>query len=585
MEQKIIADVVLNKLNRDWLMPSLQREFVWGVSKGDKNDNNKIEKLFDSIMQHYPFGTILAWDVDRDDIGKWELYEFVKDYTKGQHNHVPNPSGFSKLYLILDGQQRLSALNIGLRGSYSFSYRGRIKKVCLCLNLLSNIENDVDNTYGLKYEFKFLEYDQKPQLDENNLWIKVGDVLYTYNDSTIAKDDKKDSFIERYQVITEQLDRDKRNKANKTLGRLYERFCESSVLNIETTDTKDDEMLLNIFVRTNDGGQKLEKSDLLLSYMESAEDLFLPNRARKEVTNFVDLINTESRSQHSFGFSKDDVLKAALVLSDLDIQYKLKNFNQEKLKKMSSDWEAIKTYLQMAILLISKFGFHKLSSKNSIIPIAYWLKKERKTNAFIDSVDSNDLLLKENIAKWFIKASLKRVFGGSSDSTLELARNEIKSGKDFSNIALPGKELTFDRLIKIVDEERYGSENSHLILALIADGSILVDPAQDHIHPKSKFNKTYYESVGIPSEDHEFFDDHRDSLANLHLLSPSVNREKTNSDFLKWIEDKDQKWRDASLIPDTDLNFVNFKEFARLRRNLLINKLCELLNIYNPNKK
>lgn len=52
-----IADVILNRINRDYLLPSIQREFVWLKNAREE----KIEKLFDSIMQEYPIGTILTW--------------------------------------------------------------------------------------------------------------------------------------------------------------------------------------------------------------------------------------------------------------------------------------------------------------------------------------------------------------------------------------------------------------------------------------------------------------------------------------------------------------------------------------------
>ena len=43
-----IADVVKDISANKYVLPSIQREFVWSTSQ--------IEKLFDSVMQDYPFG-------------------------------------------------------------------------------------------------------------------------------------------------------------------------------------------------------------------------------------------------------------------------------------------------------------------------------------------------------------------------------------------------------------------------------------------------------------------------------------------------------------------------------------------------
>ena len=41
--------------NNKYLLPALQRKFVWS--------SDKIEKLFDSIMQDYPINSFMFWEV------------------------------------------------------------------------------------------------------------------------------------------------------------------------------------------------------------------------------------------------------------------------------------------------------------------------------------------------------------------------------------------------------------------------------------------------------------------------------------------------------------------------------------------
>ena len=44
---EVIQDISVNK----YVLPAIQREYVWGTSQ--------IERLFDSIMQDYPIGAFL----------------------------------------------------------------------------------------------------------------------------------------------------------------------------------------------------------------------------------------------------------------------------------------------------------------------------------------------------------------------------------------------------------------------------------------------------------------------------------------------------------------------------------------------
>ena len=43
---EVIQDISVNK----YVLPAIQREYVWGTSQ--------IERLFDSIMQDYPIGVL-----------------------------------------------------------------------------------------------------------------------------------------------------------------------------------------------------------------------------------------------------------------------------------------------------------------------------------------------------------------------------------------------------------------------------------------------------------------------------------------------------------------------------------------------
>lgn len=97
-----------------YVLPAIQREFVWKPEQ--------IARLFDSLMQGYPFGTFLFWKVDSANSNKYKFYAFVRDYHERDMPHCPQLPVFNQTELtaVLDGQQRLTALNIGLCGSMAW---------------------------------------------------------------------------------------------------------------------------------------------------------------------------------------------------------------------------------------------------------------------------------------------------------------------------------------------------------------------------------------------------------------------------------------------------------------------------------
>jgi uncharacterized protein with ParB-like and HNH nuclease domain len=566
-----ISDMIFKRVNKDYLLPSIQREFVWMKNPLEQ----KVEKLFDSIMQKYPFGTILAWEVDKPvelDKIHWEVFNFVQHYDKDlPHNTEASIHGYTKLFLVLDGQQRLSSLNLGLRGSFTHKTYSKTRTCRLYLNLFSNIEHDPDNNYSLKYEFKFLE---KVPENDDQLWFQVGKVLD-------SRDDNTELFKELYDkdIRDKTDDNGKIIKAKMILGQLHQTFCCDETL-ILANVTGDDEKALNVFVRTNDGGIKLEKSDLLLSYMESNKNIFKPNGARREVFGFVDLLNKEGLHKPDYGFAKDDVLKTALVLSDLEVQYKLKNFNKDNLETISNNWEMIKTHIDLTARLIARYGFSSknIISKNALIPISYYLMKKRVSNSFIASQTKDDLENKNEIIKWLVVSQITGAFGRSSDTTLKSVRDAINRNQTFKEINL-GRVIMKEDVEKWISQESYGSKYSHLILLLITKNKYWDECHQDHIFPGSKFSEVEYKDMSLTPSQIRFYEKNKNSIVNLHLLNPAVNIVKSNNNFIDWNAKQNCDFLESALIPsDISLEFRNFEEFFAKRKSKLINHLYKLLS-------
>ena len=123
---------------QQYLLPAIQREFVWG--------NDKIELLFDSLMRNYPIGSFLMWKVQNENKIVHRYYSVLKKYREKYHTHCEevNTNAIPDFEAVLDGQQRLTALYIGLKGSYAYKKKNfgwkdnenslPTRKLFLCLN-------------------------------------------------------------------------------------------------------------------------------------------------------------------------------------------------------------------------------------------------------------------------------------------------------------------------------------------------------------------------------------------------------------------------------------------------------------------
>src|SRR6266702_2910587 len=91
-----------------WL-PNIQRSFVW--------KEEQICRLFDSIMREYPISTLLIWKTCSG-IRRRKFIDYFRREMLTRLRDFFVPVDDKEKCLVLDGQQRLQSLYIGLSGSY-----------------------------------------------------------------------------------------------------------------------------------------------------------------------------------------------------------------------------------------------------------------------------------------------------------------------------------------------------------------------------------------------------------------------------------------------------------------------------------
>jgi hypothetical protein len=561
-----VSDII-RLVNHDVYLPAIQREFVWG--------KDRIERLFDSIMADFPVGSFLFWRLKQENKDEWPVYEFIRQFdSDSPHNPPANMAGITKdITLVLDGQQRITSLFIGLRGSYRyFYYRWRQTQLYLSL-LKAPLPND-DNPEELTYGFAFREGGEANG-DNTQLWYRVGRIL-DFEDAEDAKSNMKPHLA--------ALSEEQRENANKLIGRLHNRIHTTLVGNYYEEKSQDYDKVLQVFVRANSAGQTLEYSDLLLA---TATAKWEKLDARSEIHSFTSALN-EIGNGYTFG--KDFVLKASLYLSEnLPIQYKVKNFTRKNLRTIEDNWEKIKDSLSLTVRLISRFGFNdkNVVAPSALLPIAFYLMK-RGNFSFDTSSKVEDADAQVAIRKWFIFATLKNAFGGSSDTTLTRLRELLLPCDPSSPFPADALYTSLTIKPKLDDSEldrilgnQYQGRYTNLILSLLYPDRDWRDSVfhEDHIFPQSEFSVRSLKKRGYDDVKVESYLSKHNVLANLELLTDSENLSKNATPFDVWIQTRDEGFRKRHLIPDLpEYAFASFEQFFNARKALIVAALKALSN-------
>lgn len=575
-----IKEAVENIDSKKYLLPSIQREVVWNVEK--------IERLFDSLMRDYPIGSFLFWQVKKENVDEYQFYEFVRNYHEkdNKHNIKAHVSGQNDIVGILDGQQRLTSLYIGLKGSYSYKEPRKrwnnsqaFPKRNLYLDLLRKKSNSeqIDSIFN----FSFLTEDEAQQNLDSEYWFPLSNIL------SLAEEMDVNDYLIKHGIMDRLID--EKAFANRTLFKLWSIIHKSPIINYYLEKENSLDKVLNIFIRVNSAGIELSHSDLLLSI---ATAQWKERDAREEITSFVDEINGIGEG---FNFDKDFVLKSSLVLSDFnDIAFKVSNFNKPNMLKIEEKWDQIKQALRGAVTLVSSFGYSRetLTSNNAIIPIAYFLKQLKLPNNF--DIASKYVDDRKHIRHWLTIALLKRVFGGAPDTILRPIRELLSNNSGaFPIDSIIEKFKGTTKSVLFTDDDidnllyyKYGQGYTFSVLYFLYPTVDFRNRFHvDHIHPKSHFTKAKLLKHGIPESDIEYYLEHVNSLPNLQLLEGVPNQEKSDSDFLKWFEktyhtsEQKSKYIEHHNFPECDFSLENFKEFIENRKELLRKRLAEVIGV------
>lgn len=539
----------LNNSDQDggyWL-PNIQRPFVW------KED--QIERLFDSILREYPIGTLLVWKTK----SKIRRRKFIDNYKldiKLTDFYVPEDD--KQKMLVLDGQQRLQSLFIGLLGSY--------EKKELCLNVLSG---DLVAPEDIRYKFKFIT-----NTDIKAPWFKLKDIVF----SNKEYDETADLIKAKFDTDLSDIDKKKITRIVAKLTRIFgteENLVYQVVDSVDNSELYTEDDIVEIFIRANSGGTPLGKSDLLFSLLTSSWD-----EADEQMEDLLETLN-----KTGYSFNRDFVLKTCLSIFGKGAAYNVEKFRDIKTRQSIIDnWKLISEAIKDVKDFIYGKTFVKtdatLPSYLVLIPLIYFRYHHKdKWNSTL------------NIPNYLLRTLLASAFSGSPDTLIDKCTKKIDETKSFDITEIFGVIKADGRNLEIsrdtVLKTYYGSKQIHLLFNLWYNFNYQPTynqnrPQVDHIFPQSQLKKIKVANPETGRMDIlKYKWDERDQIGNCMLLTAQENGSGGKTDILPevWFADKSEDYLELHLIPqDKELwKLENFEKFIEERKKLIEAKFDSII--------
>lgn len=241
MYQPISLQEAIEKINKKWFLPAIQRPYVWGSRY---ESERYISKLFDSLYKRYPIGGIILWNACEHNIAHREFLS--NHHVDDTYKNVDEGLWGREKYLVYDGQQRLQTIYSCLQ--YTFNDR------ILVFDLTYNASDDSDGLTG----FSFV--DTKENLPATK--IKMNSLFSATDINKKIEFRKKACKInpEKNALIEENLE---------ILWQVFVSRESRSSLAYYIINEDNNDNVNEMFERLNTGGIALSNSDLLYSRIKS----------------------------------------------------------------------------------------------------------------------------------------------------------------------------------------------------------------------------------------------------------------------------------------------------------------------------
>lgn len=312
---------LIQSINKNLFLPHIQRPFVW--------EEEQILRLFDSLMRNYPIQTLLFWKT-KDEIKARKFMDEVEWDPDLSDYYEPNISkaGCEKVF-VLDGQQRLQTLYaifagaLNANGSRAEAYFDVTGGACV-------------SEEGLLYTLKF------SSVALSRPWYRVADLIGK-DAQRVAEElseelneqlDEADDALPAEQQPTSVDQKGRQKRVRRNFGQLVSLLREDKHFWIQELDGVANDYtyrtVLDIFVRVNSGGTKLDASDLMFAAMKEGWD-----EIEEAIEETTELLNSTN-----IGFDKTFPLKCLLVVHGRGAEASAEKFSGDDGTKLLADMKA-----------------------------------------------------------------------------------------------------------------------------------------------------------------------------------------------------------------------------------------------------
>lgn len=400
-----IGDLLTDVSNGRIGLPDLQRPFVW--------KDTKVRNLLDSMLKGFPIGYIMLWESPTDYDNKTHIGIDHKDYSQPRD-------------LVIDGQQRLTALLAAIKGVKIKDVDYKERNIKIAFNPLIREFAVWSQAYERSAEWINsinLAFDAAEQHNETRFrrsFIKNLNESRERNQQPILTDDEEIQIEENLSDLLDLI------------------YYQLPTLEVRASASEED--VAEIFVRVNSGGQKLTEKNFIETLLavydndihKSINDFCRDSRIPKDGTSFNHIIEVDPvhliRASVGLAFRRARLRYAYMLLrgKDLDTQ-KTSSETQVKNLQLFRDALAVVTDLNnwhafMNIMAASGYLRRSLISSENAVVFSYMLYLIGKTQFGVKPMD-----LRKIMTQWIFMATLTGYFTDSPESTVERLLTDMRS--------------------------------------------------------------------------------------------------------------------------------------------------------------
>lgn len=396
----ILKDVQTGKIG----LPDLQRPFVWG--------NEKVRDLLDSMLRGYPIGYVMLWDSPSDDAGKRSaIGSNQKVYA------VPKS-------LVIDGQQRLTALLSSLYGVPVRDKNFRERTVKIAYDPIARSFKNADASTERDSRYVPDVSEAFAANHDNKLSVYRKAFIKRLNEANAKKgepelDDGGEDAVE--------------SGLNALLG--LERYL---LPTLEISESADEEIVSDIFVRVNSQGQALKQDDFIMTLLsvyepamrERIEGFCAMSHSPAKGTSYNPLMTLSPthiiRTTVGVGFKRGRLRYAYQILRGRNLKKK-KTTPETRAENFATFGRALDLVLDLNnwhafINTLAEAGYvcsDQVGSGNALMfCYAFYLIGRYE-------FDIEPLAVRRLVRRWYFAAAITGLYVGSFESEFEQQLNDV----------------------------------------------------------------------------------------------------------------------------------------------------------------